>query len=59
MLHIEELNTEEDVENLSSQDMFYIDKLDIMKNHKEFNNEIVADTFAREWVLRGIGYPHD
>jgi hypothetical protein len=54
MKHIEDLFTEEGVNNLSKEDMWNIDHYDIQKYHKDFNNQIVSDRFAYNWVLMGI-----
>lgn len=51
MKSITDINTIKDVENLTNEEMFYIDKQNELK---DFNNEEVIKAFAQEWVVRGL-----
>jgi hypothetical protein len=54
MISIKELNTRQDVINLTDEEIYYIDAY---RSKVEFNNDEVADEFAHQWVLRSIDYP--
>jgi hypothetical protein len=51
MITIKDIHTVEDVENLTNEEMFYIDKQNELE---DFNNEDVIKKFASEWVVRGL-----
>jgi hypothetical protein len=53
MKSIKDLNTAKDVEDLSDDEMYYIDKA-MRKAPIDFNNDEVATEFSRQWVIRGI-----
>lgn len=51
MISIKDLHTVEDVQKLSDEEMFYIDR---QLEDADFNNEELLNAFATEWVVRGM-----
>lgn len=53
MKNIKDLNTAKDVQELTDEEMYYLDKA-MRKAPIYFNNDEVATEFSHQWVLRGI-----
>lgn len=53
MKSVKDLKTKEDVQNLTDEEMYYIDK-SLRVSRIAFISQDVSDEFYKEWAIRGI-----